>query len=301
MLCCRYKVETHSAAIMEVSTCATGENQLQIQMAEIDAKSNLWTLEFSEEGIVKNFDALIADIEATVFTLKGVALSRFCDIIGDRLPVVAANIDCCLRVVRSMDTLQRQWLILRGVMDSPEAISIMPDELAGFVRVNGAWKELLLRTSKRNPQVRDAPTKPTVSICLMLLQVHALMAAKDSIGIEARLREYTAVLDNCLHKLDQFVDLKCKSFPRLQLMHRTDIVRLVSCGVIQHANIGVYQAAVRACFPGVSELQVLRPAAMCHVAPGSHVSFCFFLNVLYSFMCAAKRMVVGGWCRALNL
>lgn len=269
---------------MEVSTCATGENQLQIQMTEIDAKSTLWTLEFSEEGIVKNFDALVTDIEATVHTLKGIALSRFCDIIGDRLPVVAANIDCCLRVVRSMDTLQRQWLILRGVMESPEASTIMPDELAGFIRVNGAWKELLLRTSKRNPQVRNVPTNPTVTACLMLLQVHALMAAKDSIGIEARLREYTAVLDNCLRKLDQFVDLKCQSFPRLQLMDRTDIVRLVSCGSIHPTNIDVYQAAVRVCFPGVSELQVLCLENMSHFA---------FSYMCFTVSCAQRK----GWWR----
>ncbi len=90
------------------------------------------------------------------------------------------------------------------------------------------------------------------------------MAAKDSIGIEARLREHTAVLDHCLHKLDEFVDLKCQSFPRLQLMDRTDLVRLVSCGLIDRVNVDVYQAAVRVCFPGVAELQVLCLAAISH-------------------------------------
>ena len=82
------------------------------------------------------------------------------------------------------------------------------------------------------------------------------MTSKDSVGFEAKLIEHTAVLERCLLKLDQFVDLKCQAFPRLLLLDRPGLVQLVSRGAISQANVELYQAAARACFPGVEELQV---------------------------------------------
>jgi hypothetical protein len=82
------------------------------------------------------------------------------------------------------------------------------------------------------------------------------MSSKDSVGFEARLLENTAVLEKCLLKLDQFVGIKCQSFPRLLLLHRADLIRLISCGPIGHDNVDLYQAAVRVCFPGVDRLTV---------------------------------------------
>jgi hypothetical protein len=110
-------------------------------------------LEFSADGPVENFEQLIADMESAAFVLRGVVLSRFCDIVGDRLQAVTADVHACLRVMRNMNALQRLWMLLRGVMESPEGEVIMPEEHAKFMPVNGAWKELLLRTRKRNPQV----------------------------------------------------------------------------------------------------------------------------------------------------
>ena len=136
-----------------MSASATGEHALQMQLAEVEAKLPLWTLEFASDGTVANFETLIGDMDAAAFALKGMALSRFSDIVGERLRTAAGNVDLYLRVVRSMDTLQRMWLVLRGVMESPEADVIMPVERASFVRVDGVWKELLLRTSRRNSQV----------------------------------------------------------------------------------------------------------------------------------------------------
>jgi hypothetical protein len=149
----KHKVEAAASAILEISSSATGENALQTQMAAIESKLLVWTLEFSDEGIVANFEELIADLEATAYALKGMALSRFCDIVNDRLDAVTADVNTYLRAMRSMHTLQRLWMMLRGVMESPEADVIMPEEHAKFIPVNGAWKELLLRTRKRNPQV----------------------------------------------------------------------------------------------------------------------------------------------------
>jgi hypothetical protein len=162
----KYKLEAAVSAILDVSACATGEHVLQKQMEEIESKLPLWTLEFSGEGTITNFEVLLGDMEAAAHTLKGMSLSRFCDVVADRMQSVAASVEAYLRVVRCMDALQRLWLMLRGVMDSPEAVAIMPDEHAGFVRVNGAWKELLLRASKRSPQVRRgmsaAPCSPHI-------------------------------------------------------------------------------------------------------------------------------------------
>jgi hypothetical protein len=149
------KLEAAASSIMDISACATGEHVLQKQMEEIECKLPLWTLEFSGEGIVTNFEALVGDMEAAAHTLQGMGLSRFCDVVGDRMRSAATSVEGYLRVVRNMAALQRLWLMLRGVMDSPEAVAIMPDEHSSFVRVNGAWKELLLRASKRTPQVRS--------------------------------------------------------------------------------------------------------------------------------------------------
>ena len=88
------------------------------------------------------------------------------------------------------------------------------------------------------------------------LQVQSLMASKDSAGYEARLIEHIAVLEKCMLKLDQFVDIKCQSFPRLLLLDRPHLVRLLSCGLISGENVDLYQAAVRVCFPGVERLMV---------------------------------------------
>jgi hypothetical protein len=166
MVTFRYKLEAAATAIMDVSACATGEHVLRKQMEEIESKLPLWTLEFSDEGTVTNFEALGIDIEAAAMMLKGMGLSRFCDVLGDRMQSVAASVEVYLRVVRNMDVLQRLWLMLRGVMESSEAAVIMPDEHASFARVNGAWKELLLRASKRSPQVcnetRTVPQLPYI-------------------------------------------------------------------------------------------------------------------------------------------
>ena len=94
-------------------------------------------------------------------------------------------------------------------------------------------------------------------------QVHALVTAKDAVGFEAKLVEYTMTLETCRLKLDQFVDLKCSSFPRLLLLDRADIVHLLACGPFSLDNARVYQAAARACFPGVEELQVRLSLLMC--------------------------------------
>jgi len=257
-----------------VSASATGEHALQAQLAEVEVKLPQWTLAFAADGTVKNFEDLIGDMEAAAFALKGMSLSRFSEIVGDRLKSASASVQLYLRVVRSMDVLQRLWLVLRGVMESPEADVIMPVERASFVRVDGVWRELLLRTSKRNPQV------------------HALVTAKDAQGFEAKLLEcapppltseplfcinyhllfrfkshrcvrYTKTLEACRMKLDQFVDLKCRAFPRLQLLHRTEVVRLLACGALSEDNMRVYQAAARACFPGVEELQVRQLLRVC--------------------------------------
>jgi hypothetical protein len=82
------------------------------------------------------------------------------------------------------------------------------------------------------------------------------VTTRDSVGLEAKLLEYTKVLETCLLKLDQFVDLKRNAFPRLMLFDRSDFVRLLSSGSLRHANVDLYQAAARACFPGLQEMQV---------------------------------------------
>lgn len=164
----KHKIEAAPSAVIDISSCATGENALQVQMAGIESKLPLWTLEFAEEGHVKNFVELIADMEAALYALKGMALSRFCDIVKDRLQAAVTDVTVYLRVIRNMNTLQRLWLILQGVMESPEAEVIIPDELTTFIPVNGAWKELLLRTRKRNSQVQHT-TLPTSPVSYFLL------------------------------------------------------------------------------------------------------------------------------------
>jgi hypothetical protein len=116
------------------------------------------------------------------------------------------------------------------------------------------------------------------------------MTAKDSAGLESRLVEHTAVLEHCHRKLDEFVGLKCHSFPRMFLLSRSDIVRLISCGYISQLNAEVYQAAVRVCFPGVESLQVF-----C-------IKFAFFCAVLCvgSFKSAPKKTAVVGWLKPSN-
>jgi hypothetical protein len=125
-------------------------------MDDIESKLPNWAFRFNAEGLIENFDELISCMDAAACDLKGMELSRFCDVIATRLQSVSAEIHSYLKIVRQMDNLQRQWLLLRGVMESPDAVAIMPDEHAGFAHVNGAWKELLLRASKRSPQVRDS-------------------------------------------------------------------------------------------------------------------------------------------------
>jgi hypothetical protein len=40
-------------------------------------------------------------------------------------------------------------------------------------------------------------------------------------------------------------------------MDRAGLVQLMSRGAISQANVELYQAAARACFPGLEELQVV--------------------------------------------
>ncbi len=160
----KHKVDAAASAILEISSSATGENALQTQMVAVESKLLVWTLEFSDEGHVTNFEELVADLESAAYSLKSMALSRFGHVVSDRLDAVTTDVDTYLRVIRSMDTLQRLWMMLRGVMESPEADVIMPEEHAKFTPVNGAWRELLLRTRKRNPQVHPiAPSSSVVS------------------------------------------------------------------------------------------------------------------------------------------
>ncbi len=108
--------------------------------------------------------------------------------------------------------------------------------------------------------------------------MHALISSKDSVGFEARLIDHMAVLEKCLLKLDQFVDIKCQSFPRLLLLERAEVIRLLSYGPISRENVEYFQAAVRVCFPGVEQLLVRLLRAL---PVWRHLLFFLFLAVQF--------------------
>jgi len=133
--------------------------------------------------------------------------------------------------IEELIALQKNWMYLENIFQSPEIRRDLPDIVPDFDAVNKAFLTIMQKIEK-------SKTPPKV--------------IKVQQNLVDYLKAQNATLESCQKRLDEFLGAKRQDFPRFFFLSDDEVLHILA----NASNINVIQGYLKALFDGLIKLQM---------------------------------------------
>ncbi|KAJ1460012.1 dynein heavy chain and region D6 of dynein motor-domain-containing protein [Pelagophyceae sp. CCMP2097] len=228
----------HQALILKVSEAAAKEYNIEV---ELDKMLEDWsTLELhvvpyrdTGTGVLKGVDDITAILDEHVTMTQAMQFSAFKQPFESRIETWNHKLYVISEVLEAWLQVQRNWMYLQPIFESPDINKQLPAEGRKFASVDKTWKQTI-SSSKQNPLVMD--------FC-------------DSQRLLERMQEAAILLDQVQKGLSDYLETKRGVFSRFYFLSNDDLLSILS----ESKDVTRVQPHFKKCFEAIDSVEFREP------------------------------------------
>lgn len=230
-------VNKHQEDITAISTQATQEHNLSLQIARID---DIWKKQAFEVGkdektdcfILKDMDEVYQNLDETLADINMILGSRFVKPLRDVAERWKRDILYLGDMVDEWLKCQRDWRYLKTIFQAADIKKSLPDETKKFEGVDKFFTQLMVKTQKK-----------------ALVLPHA---RNPNVNVLEQLQANNETLYDIQKKLEDYMEQKRSDFPRFYFLSNDELIDILA----HSADLDVIQLHLKTCFDNVVRLDI---------------------------------------------
>eukprot|EP00968_Pinguiococcus_pyrenoidosus_P023959 scaffold4124_cov252-Pinguiococcus_pyrenoidosus.AAC.6 len=220
--------------IEKVSESAAKEYQIEVALRKMQEEWETIELEilpYRETGtyLLRGIDEISALLDEHVTMTQAMQFSAFKGPFEERIDAWNAKLYMVSEVLEAWLAVQRNWLYLQPIFESPDINKQLPAEGKKFASVDKAWRSSL-SAAKQNPQA--------ISFC-------------DSEKLLERFREGAALLDQVQKGLSDYLETKRGAFARFYFLSNEELLSILS----ESKDVKAVQPHLKKCFENIDKVR----------------------------------------------
>ena len=229
-----FKLQNYLEIITKVGDSAGKEYQIESSLQKMeDAWKNMEfdiqpykkTLTF----VVRNVDEAINLLDEHTVTTQAMQFSPFKKVFEERINRWGNKLNLVSEVIEEWLQVQRQWISLQAIFQSPDINKQLPAEGKRFASVNKTWR-LIMSQVHANPDVLSFGDNPS------LLQ---------------KLQDSNKQLQMVQKRLSDYLDKKRAAFARFYFLANEELLAILS----QTQEVTAVQPHLRKCFENINRIE----------------------------------------------
>ncbi|CAM9230557.1 unnamed protein product, partial [Ectocarpus fasciculatus] len=237
-------LEPHQAQIDKVSESAAKEYQIEEALTKMEDEwkdSRLEIVGYRETGtgILKGVDEINTVLDEQVTMTQAMQFSAFKGPFAERIDVWNGKLYMVSEVLEAWLSVQRNWLYLQPIFESPDINKQLPAEGKKFAMVDKNWRQTI-SSAKSNSKVIDFCNSPK------LLE---------------RFKEGAQLLDEVQKGLSDYLETKRSVFARLYFLSNDELLSILS----ESKDVHRVQPHLKKCFEGIDKVVFDRDLLITHM------------------------------------
>lgn len=227
-------LETHIDAISRIGETARKEHEIEKTLNSMDEKwssLNLTIVDYRETQtfVLKGVDEIQALLDEQMTTTQAMQFSAYKKPYEDRINRWERTLRTVSDVLDEWIQVQRSWLYLQPIFDSPDINKQLPTEGKRFATVDKNWRQTLA-AAKQKPNV--------LTFC-------------NNDKLFDRLQESTRFLEQVQKGLSDFLETKRSVFSRFYFLSNEELLSILS----ESKDVKLVQPHLKKCFEGIVSVE----------------------------------------------
>jgi len=200
-------------------------------------------------GIIKGVDEVGMILDEHITMTQAMSFSSFKGPFEERIDAWNAKLFVVSEVLEAWLKVQRDWLYLQPIFESPDINKQLPTEGKKFANVDKNWRQTIIQC-KKNPIVLE--------FC-------------DDEKLWEKFKECAKLLDQVQKGLSDYLETKRSVFTRFYFLSNDELLSILS----ESKDIARVQPHLKKCFEGINEVRLDEDSVITHmVSPeGESVPF----------------------------
>ncbi|CBJ31041.1 dynein heavy chain [Ectocarpus siliculosus] len=237
-------LEPYQPQIDKVSESAAKEYQIEEALTKMEDEwkdSRLEIVGYRETGtgILKGVDEINTVLDEQVTMTQAMQFSAFKGPFAERIDVWNGKLYMVSEVLEAWLSVQRNWLYLQPIFESPDINKQLPAEGKKFAMVDKNWRQTI-SSAKSNSKVIDFCNSPK------LLE---------------RFKEGAQLLDEVQKGLSDYLETKRSVFARLYFLSNDELLSILS----ESKDVHRVQPHLKKCFEGIDKVVFDRDLLITHM------------------------------------
>lgn len=237
----------HIEMLQKVAESAAKEFQIEsaldmmLETWDGEVKMELQILSYKDTGtgILKGVDEVNAILDEHITMTQAMAFSAFKGPFEERIDAWNAKLYMVSEVLEAWLKVQRDWLYLQPIFESPDINKQLPTEGKKFANVDKNWKQTM-SSAKSNPNVLD--------FC-------------DNEKLLEKFKESSKLLDQVQKGLSDYLETKRSVFTRFYFLSNDELLSILS----ESKDISRVQPHLKKCFEGINEVSLSEENIITHM------------------------------------
>ncbi|XP_055843876.1 dynein axonemal heavy chain 6 [Episyrphus balteatus] len=227
--------EENSNQLMDISSQATGEAQLENMLRNIE---NIWKetellivphRDSKDVFVLMGTDELQVVLDDSNVNINTIAASKYVGPIKSKVDEWISMMEQFGETMEEWSNCQTSWIYLEAIFASPDIQRQLPNEAKMFTIVDRSFKEIM----------RNA------------LKVSLALPVMTNVDTYNTFREHNRMLDSITRGLEAYLEVKRVVFPRFYFLSNDELLEILAQTRVPQA----VQPHLRKCFDAISKLE----------------------------------------------
>lgn len=222
--------------IQKIGESAAKEYQIEQALDKMEREwdemmLNLHPYRETGTAVLKGVDDINVVLDEQITMTQTIMFSAFKGPFEERIEEWNRKLCCISDVLEVWVTVQRNWLYLQPIFESPDINRQLPTEGKKFSTVDKSWRQTIA-AAKQKPKVID--------FC-------------DSAKLLERFKESDILLDQVQKGLSDYLETKRSVFARFYFLSNDELLSILS----ESKDVKLVQPHLKKCFEGIDKVQFL--------------------------------------------
>lgn len=222
--------------IQKIGESAAKEYQIEKALDKMESEweeMNLILHAYRETGtaVLKGIDDINTVLDEQITMTQTIMFSAFKGPFEERIEEWNRKLCCVSDVLEVWVTVQRNWLYLQPIFESPDINRQLPAEGKKFATVDKSWRQTI-SAAKAKPKV--------IEFC-------------DNAKLLERFRESELLLDQVQKGLSDYLETKRSVFARFYFLSNDELLSILS----ESKDVKLVQPHLKKCFEGIDKVKFL--------------------------------------------
>lgn len=222
--------------IQKIGESAAKEYQIEQALDKMEAEWSSMYLQIhpyreTGTGVLKGFDDITVILDEQVTMTQTIMFSAFKGPFEERIDEWNRKLNCVSDVLDVWMTVQRNWLYLQPIFESPDINRQLPTEGKKFSLVDKNWRQSIA-AAKNNARV--------IEFC-------------DNEKLLERFKESDVLLEQVQKGLSDYLETKRSVFARFYFLSNDELLSILS----ESKDVKLVQPHLKKCFEGIDKVKFL--------------------------------------------